>query len=132
MNECETKIYEKYCGCTLYYMPRRHHNMTICGRSDSACVSKVKKEIRSDRNDSFRCDCLYACHAIKYEMSLSSTPIFNQTPLLRSSGVDAENAAILHIYYQSSYHRSQKKEQLVGLTEFLCKFSIVILLSSFI
>lgn len=101
-------------------MPRPYHNVTICGRSDAVCISGVKKEIRSAQNDSFRCDCLYACHAIKYEMSLSSTPIFTQTPILRNTGVDANNAAILHIYYQSSYYRSQKKEQLVGLTEFLC------------
>lgn len=112
-------------------MPRPHRNVTICGRSDAACIDVAKKEIRSAKNDSFRCDCLYACHAIKYEMSLSSTPIFKQAPLLRYSGVDAENAAILHIYYQSSYYRSQKKEQLIGLTEFLCEilffFSIFIL-----
>lgn len=105
-------------------MPRPHRNVTICGRSDAACIGAVKKEIRSARNDSFRCDCLYACHAIKYEMSLSATPIFNRAPILRNSGVDAQNAAILHIYYQSSYYRSHKKEQLVGLTEFLCKFSL--------
>lgn len=104
-------------------MPRAHHNLTICGQSDAACVDRVKMEIRSNRNDSFRCDCLYACHSIRYEMQLSSTPIFNQAPLLRNRGVDTENTAILHIYYQSSYHRSQKKEQLVGLTEFLCKLS---------
>lgn len=116
------KIYQNYCGCVLYYMPRPHHNLTICGQSDSACIDKVKTEIRSEKNESFLCDCLYGCHALRYEMSLSSTPIFNQAPLLKNSGVDAENAAILHIYYQSSYHRSQKKEQLVGLTEFLCNF----------
>lgn len=103
-------------------MPRPHKNTTICGRKDASCISEVKKEIRSERNDSFQCDCLYACYAIKYEMSLSATPIIDRAPILRDTGVDAENAAILHIYYQSSYYRSHKKEQLIGLTEFLCKF----------
>lgn len=54
-------------------------------------------------------------------MGLSSTPIFDQTPILKENEVSAENVAILHVYYQSTVYRSQKKEQLVGLTEFLCK-----------
>lgn len=102
-------------------MPRRHHNVTICGQSNYQCVDSVKHAIRSKRNDSFSCHCLYGCHAIKYEMSLSSTPIFNQANILTNNGISAENVAILHVYYQSTVYRSQKKEQLVGLTEFLCK-----------
>lgn len=120
-SECETEIYQKYCNCVLYYMPRRHHNVTICGQSNYQCVDSVKHAIRSKRNDSFSCHCLYGCHAIKYEMSLSSTPIFNQANILTNNGISAENVAILHVYYQSTVYRSQKKEQLVGLTEFLCK-----------
>lgn len=107
-------------------MPRPHRNLTICGRSDYACVHKTKHNIRSVRNESFRCYCLYACHAIKYEMGLSSTPIFDRAPLVIKNNLTAENAAILHVYYQSSFYRSQNKEQLVGLTEFLCGLRLFI------
>lgn len=108
-------------------MPRRHHNITICGQSDYECVKYVKTEIKLRQNDSFICNCWYGCHAIKYEMGLSSTPILGQTPFLTEKKVLAENVAILHVYYQSTVYRSQKKEQLVGLTEFLCKYTFSIL-----
>lgn len=114
-------VYLKHCNCVLYYMPRRHHNITICGQSDFECVRNVKKQLKSRQNESFTCSCWYGCHAIKYEMGLSSTPIFGQTPFLTKKHVLAENVAILHVYYQSTVYRSQKKEQLVGLTEFLCE-----------
>lgn len=108
-------------------MPRRHHNITICGRSDYECVEYVKTELKLRKNDSFMCNCLYGCHAIKYEMGLSSTPIFDQTPMLKENEISAENVAILHVFYQSTVYRSQKKEQLVGLTEFLCKHAPLII-----
>lgn len=102
-------------------MPRRHRNIPICGQSDFKCVEKVKQEFQSRKNDSFNCNCLYGCHGIGYEMRLSSTPIFNHAPILKKYGVSAEDVAILHVYYETTVHRSHKKEQLVGLTEFLCK-----------
>lgn len=120
-SECETNIYKKYCNCVLYYMPRRHHNITICGQSDSKCVKNVKNAIQTRKNDTFRCNCLYGCHAIKYEMGLSATPIFDQASILKNKKISAADVAILHVYYQSTVYRSQKKEQLVGLTEFLCE-----------
>lgn len=102
-------------------MPRRHRNITICGQSDIECVENVKQELQSMKNNSFNCNCLYGCHGINYDMRLSSTPIFNQAPILKKFGVSAENVAILHVYFETTVHRSHKKEQLVGLTEFLCK-----------
>lgn len=121
-SECETKIYHKHCQCILYYMPRPHHNMTICGHADAECVDRVKMEIQTATNDSFKCNCPYGCHAIKYEMGLSATPIFDQAPILRKRNLSTENTAILHVYYQSSYYPSQNKEELIGFTEFLCEF----------
>lgn len=108
-------------------------NMTICGRVDSECIKNVKIQMRMGRNDSFKCDCPYGCHAIKYEMSLSSTPMFPHAPLLKRYNLTVENTGILyvcdrnllslfcylldifsssrHVYYQSSYYRSQNKEE---------------------
>lgn len=94
--------------------------MTICGRSDTECVNQVKAEIRLATNESFKCECPYGCHAIKYEMGLSAIPIYEQAPLLKERNMLAENSAILHVYFQSTYYQSQNKEELIGFTEFLC------------
>lgn len=102
-------------------MPRRHHNISICGQSDAKCTDHVKQALRSRKNASFDCNCLYGCHGIKYEMALSTTPIFHQAPALTRFNVSAEDVAILHVYYESLIVWSQKKELLIGLTEFLCK-----------
>lgn len=104
----------------MYYMPRPHRDLTICGHSHFSCVKWIKQEIQSAKNESFLCNCLYACHAIQYDMALSSTPIFEQAPLIIKNNLTSKNTAILHVYYQSTFYRSQNKEQLVGLTEFLC------------
>lgn len=92
-------------------MPRPHHNMTICGRADSDCIKSVKIQMRMGLNDSFKCDCPYGCHAIKYEMGLSSVPMFDNAPLLKRYNLTADNTAILHVYYQNTYYRSQNKEE---------------------
>lgn len=101
-------------------MPRFHHNITVCGHSDAKCVDTVREEIQADENDEI---CQNGCHAINYEMALSSTPILEQAPILKKMGIVGKNAGILHVYYQNSYYRSQNKEQFTGLTEFLCKHS---------
>lgn len=99
-------------------MPRVHRNISICGHSDSKCVQEVKDEIQIDEKDEI---CQNGCHAINYDMALSSTPIYDDAPILKKYGLVAKNTGILHIYYQSSFYRSQNKEQFTGLTEFLCK-----------
>lgn len=106
-------------------MPRLHHNTTICGQTDAECVEEVGERIRTDEMDDI---CQNGCHAINYDMSLSSTPIFDQSPILQKMDRLAKNTAVLHVYYQSSFYRSQNKEQFTGLTEFLCKHKISIIL----
>lgn len=126
------KIYYKYCDCVLYYMPRPHRNMTICGRSDQECIKNVKIEMRTGLNNSFKCNCPYGCNAIKYEAGLSSTPMFGQAPLLKRFNLTVKNTAILHVYYMNTYYRSQNKEELIGFTEFLCEYTEYALRKSFL
>lgn len=102
-------------------MPRFSSNVTICGHLNAECVEKVLYEINTARNQSFNCGCYYGCDAIKYEMSFSSNPIFADTPFLKQNRLTAQNVSVLQVYYQRSYFRGQKIEELIGFTEFLCK-----------
>lgn len=102
-------------------MPRIHENVTICGRSEVECVDRVRDEIHVGTNTSFKCKCPYGCHDIKFEMELSSTPIFEAAPLIKKEGLLSGNASILQVYYQRGFYRSQDKKELIGFTEFLCK-----------
>lgn len=108
------------CSCILYFMPRPDENVTICGRSEDKCVSRVRDEIHVGTNDTFKCNCPYGCHDIKFDMELSSTPIFGEAPHIKNKGLSAGNASILHVYYQRGFYRSQDKKELIGFTEFLC------------
>lgn len=125
-SECVTKIYYANCNCILYYMPRIVKNITICGRADRDCVFRVKEELQLQRNDSFICNCFYGCHAIKFEMALSSAPIFKNAPAVKRRDLTAGNTSLLHIYYQRGYYRGLDKEELIGFTEFLCRLSLII------
>lgn len=102
-------------------MPRLHSNISICGPSDVKCVNRVNNEIHFKRNSSFACSqCLSGCFALNYNPSFSTAKIFEKDSFLLSHNLDANNVAILHIYYAASSFRSQKKEEFVGFTDFLC------------
>lgn len=102
-------------------MPRFHDDITICGRSDNVCVNEVTRELQSKSNSSFICECLPGCFAINYETEISLTPLLSRSPMLLRKGLTASNTAIAHIYYKDPSVRSQRKEELIGFTEFLCK-----------
>lgn len=136
--ECEAKIFLSNCNCVLYYMPRLHDDITICGRSNDACVNDVNRELRSKTNSSFVCECLPGCFALAYDTEMSLSPLLGRSPLLQSRKLVASNTAMVHIYYKDQSTRSQKKEgefcgrlllsrsvnfsffsELIGFTEFL-------------
>lgn len=121
-SECMTKIFYENCHCIIYNMPRVYANITICGRSDDKCIDTLRNEIKVGSNSSLKCDCPYGCHNIKFEMELSSMPIFEGAPRLQKNNLSRGNASILQVYYQSTYYRSEDKEELIGFTEFLCMF----------
>lgn len=109
------------CNCILYYMPRSP-NASICGYSQHACVKRVEKELQIKGNSSFkRNQCLSGCYAMTYDSTFSTAKIFDRVPFLTQIHLEPKNVAILHTYYGRSLFRSQKKEELVGFTDFLCK-----------
>lgn len=108
----------------MYYQPREHRNISICGAADIQCIRKVEQEIQSEQNSSFKCDqCLSGCFAITYDYAFSTAKIFEQIPFLQQNNLEINNVAILHTYYSRSSFRSERKEELVGFTDFLCKFT---------
>lgn len=103
-------------------MPRLFDDINICGRANARCIADVSREIQIKTNKSFICDCLPGCYAISYEAEISMSPLLNHPPMLKKNGMVPMNAAVLHVFYKDFYFRSQKKEELIGFTEFLCKY----------
>lgn len=123
--ECEAKIFLNNCNCVLYYMPRFHDDITICGRSDNHCVNTVVRELQSKTNSSFVCECLPGCFALAYDTEMSLSPLLKQSPLLQRKKLISSNTAMVHIYYKDQSFRAQKKDELVGFTEFLSMFGFI-------
>lgn len=104
-------------------MPRFEDDITICGRSDDACVADVTSQIRMEKNDSFVCECLPGCFEVTHDTEISMAPLLQHAPLLSKHGLQGPNVSVIHMYYKTMFHRSQIKAELVGFTEFLCKFN---------
>lgn len=102
-------------------MPRLTDDIKICGRTDDVCVNDVTAQINEQKNISFICECLPGCFEINYDATVSMAPILHEAPILKENGHQEQNVSVMHIYYQKNYFRSQKKDELIGFTEFLCK-----------
>lgn len=103
-------------------MPKLSRDVEICGPDDASCVDYVQQELQVGTNGSFKCDCYYACDAIKFDMGISTNPIYENAAFLKTKNLTALNTTILHVYYQRAYYRGQSMEELIGFTEFLCEF----------
>lgn len=123
--ECESKIMASFCNCVLYYMPRPKDEITICGRSDEHCVNEVTRQLQLKTNQSFYCECLPGCFAINYESEISTAPLMPRAPALQERRLLFSNVAVVHIFFRDNYFRSQKKDELVGFTDFLCNFNMI-------
>lgn len=121
------------CNCSLYYMPRFNDDMAICGRSNNDCVNSVTDALQARVNESFHCECLPGCFALNYatEISMSQLLNDNRSPWLLENKMRPSDAAIVHIYYRENSFRSQRKEELIGFTEFLC-ISFIFMIFGFI
>lgn len=100
--------------------------MRICGRSDSDCIRNITNYIdtQSSVNTSLVCNCFPGCFDIKYETEVSVAPLLPNEELLSEGGLSAQNVSIMHVFYKTRYLRSQSKDEIIGFTEFLCKFGI--------
>lgn len=103
-------------------MPRFSDDIKICGRSDNDCVNNVVRFLQQRLNASFHCDCLPGCFAINYNTEISLSPLLSRSPWLTYHGSNVPDTAIVHIYYKENTVRSQRKEELIGFTEFLCRY----------
>ena len=59
------------------------------------------------------CDCLPGCFDINYDTEVSMAPLLPRTKV--------QNISIVHFFYKKYHFRSQRKDELIGFTEFLCK-----------
>lgn len=127
--ECESRLYMQNCKCIMYYMPKINDDANICGRSDQQCLDMMKEKMKLKLNESIECDdCYPSCYAVSYDGELSSAPILRPKELLPNEYASTifnqhsiNDLAILHIFFRENSFRSQKREELIGFTEFLCK-----------
>lgn len=118
--ECLAKAYLKQCNCILYFLPRFDDDITICGRSDEKCTKNLTDQIQSrPNNNPYQCKCLPGCFDISYDAEVSMAPLLPNVPMLQKRGLLEPNVSVVHIFYKNNYYRSQKKEELIGFTEFL-------------
>lgn len=127
--ECESRIVLKYCNCIMYYMPRIAPDLNICGPVDWKCFEDVKESIDLGKNENFTCTCMPACYGITYDTELTMSKLLDTSyairePMLRLISAEERraNIAVLQIFYKENLFRSQNKDELIGFTEFLCKF----------
>lgn len=59
---------------------------------------------------------------VNYDTEISISPLLSRSEWLQEKGMRPSNTAIIHMYYKENSFRSQRKEELVGFTEFLCMF----------
>lgn len=102
-------------------MPRFNDDILICGRKNDACVEEVTNRMNAHKNSSYYCDCLPGCFEINYDTEVSMAPLLRDAAILRNKKFDAPNVTVAHIFYKSNFFRSQKKDELIGFTEFLCE-----------
>lgn len=51
-------------------------------------------------------------------------PLITGAPILAKRGLTEPNVSIAHIFYQYKFFRSEKKDELIGFTELLCKLEM--------
>lgn len=103
-----------------------HDDVTICGRSDAACVQKVAEKMQEKRNASFICDCRPGCYEIEFDSNMSRAPLHPQAPILQKGRYAADNVSFVNIFYKDRYYRSEMKDEIISFTDVLCKKFVAI------
>lgn len=119
--ECESRLYLERCKCIMYYMPSISKNASICGRSDDGCLERIRETINAEMNEDADCDCLPACNSVDYDGEVSSAPIFAPIQLMpKLDHQEIQNISAVQVFFRENSFRGQKREELIGFTEFLC------------
>lgn len=110
-------------------MPRISEDVNICGGSDLDCVFNVQRLMESKPSSFYNCTCLTGCFGITYGAEVSMAPIITQPFGFRDKILESKylqekikDLSLVSIYFRDTFFRSQRKQELFGLTEFLCKF----------
>lgn len=119
-----TRIYRRHCGCVPFFMPRGDDSIQICKVSDRECIDDVMIEISLQTNSSFVCPmkCFPGCYSLEYDSVISMTPLLPNWDHLRDNNLSSGDAALLRIFPRKKFYRSQRIDELVSFTDFLCKF----------
>lgn len=127
-SECSSKLTEKACECTLFYMPRNFTNDSkICSRQKAECYEDVLYKIQNTMDQNLSCNhCLPACWEINYNREISSSVLGSGSfqvveQLLKnySASYIRDNLAIVHIFFNENAYSGFTKNELIGFTEFL-------------
>lgn len=101
-------------------MPRLNSDTKICGHSDELCLALITLEMQFKTDENFRCNCLPGCHEISFNVISTTNIPFNRKNF-RLKDVSPTNTTLLRVFYKENNFRSQRKSEVFGLNEFLCK-----------
>ncbi|CAG9802120.1 unnamed protein product [Chironomus riparius] len=127
--ECNSKLTESECGCTLYFMPRKYDNESkICSRLEAPCYENIIYKIQNTMNGNLSCNhCLPACFEINYGREISSSilgtgsfqTVEPQLSRVYNANYIRDNLAVVHISLNENAYSGNTKNELIGFTEFL-------------
>lgn len=109
------------CGCSMYFMPQLSNTSIVCGKSHADCIEDAIKSFAMKPNETYKCKCLPSCWDITYSTSFSLTPIFGTSDVAQMTGISSHELAVMSIFFDKSYFRSNRKEPTLTFTTFLCK-----------
>lgn len=83
---------------------------------------KTQKKTRVWNSNKFQ-----GCFEVSYDAEVSMAPLLQDAPILQQSNrsLSGPNVSVVHIFYKNNYFRSQKKNEIIGFTEFLCELSLI-------
>ncbi|KAJ6634965.1 Pickpocket protein 28 [Pseudolycoriella hygida] len=124
--ECQSYLIEQACGCVLYFMPKMGNETPICNRDDFDCYRDMISAIELTQNETYSCNCLPGCFELSYSNEVSVAKLGTDQfytkgnfAKLYGAKYSQRNVAIMHVYYEQNFFRSNSKQELIGFTEFL-------------
>ncbi|XP_031626188.1 pickpocket protein 28-like [Contarinia nasturtii] len=124
--ECFSRFVEQVCGCVQYFMPMITQNTKVCNRAESKCYNSVRLSLERGDNAKYTCACLPGCDELSFTGEISSATLTKTNFQLENhlqnftDEVIRRDVAIVQVFYAESFFRSYVKDELIGVTEFLC------------
>lgn len=88
----------------------------------------LKIENSKEKTRIWNSNIFQGCFEVSYDAEVSMAPLLQDAPILQQSNrsFSGPNVSVVHIFYKNNYFRSQKKNEIIGFTEFLCELSLII------